>query len=182
MGDGQFHGVFTKTLLDALRSTGYDHSDPSKITAESLRDQLYNGFKGFMSEADRKRPDIPNEPEVTYEQKPGANFTIVERANVVQRMLAPIPGVPRRVQQMLGLSQVPTFRVTIHVSEPRVGQKAAIRDKDLELVSEETLREPTVVQLERGFYSIEIPSAAEPVVFEVIGAGESIGVGTEVHV
>lgn len=182
MGDGEFHGVFTKTLLDALRSTGYDHSDPSKITAESLRDQLYNGFKDFMSAADRTRPDIPNEPEVTYEQKPGANFTIVERANVVQRMLAPIPGVPRRVQRMLGLSQVPTFQVTIHVSEPRVGQKATIRDKDLELVSEETLRESTVVQLERGFYSIEIPGAAEPVVFEVTGAGEATGAGTEVHV
>ena len=175
MADGQFHGVFMKTLLDALGATGYDTRDPSKVTAESLRDQLYNGFKGFMSEADRKRPDVPGEPEVVYEQKPGATFTIVARANFVRRMLGPVP-------EMFGFSQVPKFPVTIHVSGPRVGQKATIRDKDLELVSEETLQETMVVQLERGFYLIEVAGAAEPVAFEVAGAFEATGGGTEVHV
>jgi hypothetical protein len=160
MADGQFHGVFTKTLLDALGGTAYDTRDPSKITAESLRDQLYNGFKGFMSAADRQRPDVPAEPEVEYEQKPGANFTIVARANVVQRML--------------GLTKIPKYQVTIHASAPLVGQTAAVRDKDLKLVSEERLLGTIVIPLERGFYSIDIPGAAKPVAFEVTGGSTEV--------
>lgn len=162
MADGQYHGVFTRTLLDALSGTGYDPRDPSKITAESLRDQLYNGFKNFMSAPDRQRPDLPKEPEVVYEQKPGGNFTIVTRANLAQRIL--------------GLKKVTKYGVTILVSPGRVGKEATIRDKNLAVVSEETLAAPTMLSLERGFYAINIAGESEPLPFEVTGAGGEVHV------
>jgi hypothetical protein len=155
MADGQFHGVFTRTLLDALRGAAYDTRDPSTITAESLRDQLYNGFKGFMSDVDRRRPDLPQEPEVVYEQRPGANFTIVSRANV---------------------AAAPKYPVTISISAKAVGNKATIRDKNSTLVREEILASTLAIALERGFYSIEVAGTAEPVMFEVTGGT------TEIHV
>ena len=162
MPDGQYHGVFTRTLVDALGGTGCDPSDPSKITAESLRDQLYNGFKNFMSDQDRNRPDLPKEPEVVYEQKPGANFTIVTRVSLVQRIF--------------GRNMAAKFPVTILVSPERVGRRATARDKDLAVVSEETLAARTTLSLERGFYALDIAGDDEPTMFEVTGAG------TEIHV
>jgi hypothetical protein len=169
MADNQYHGVFTKTLLDALGSTGYDPADPSRITADSLSDQLYNGFKGFMSEPDRKRPDVPHEPEIVYERRPGANFTIVTRVGRVRRVLAP-------VSAMLGFTQVPKFSVTILVSKPGlVGQRATISNKDLRTVAEQALSAKTVVALERGFYALEV-AGVDPLPFEV--TGENV----EVHV
>lgn len=162
MADGQFHGVFTRTLLDALRGAAYDPRNPSTITAESLRDQLYNGFKGFMSNVDRGRPDLPQEPEVVYEQRPGANFTIVSRANFAAHLL--------------GLTKTPTYPVTIAVSATAVGKRATIRDKNSTVVREELLGNSLTIGLERGFYAIEIAGVAEPVTFEVTGGT------TEVHV
>jgi hypothetical protein len=162
MGDGQYHGVFTKTLLDALGGTASDPTDPSIITAESLSNQLYNGFKGFMSDADKRNPDVPTEPEVDYEHKPSGNFTIVKRSNAFI--------------QTLGLAKVPTYPVTIRVSAPLVGKKATIRNQDLQPIREETLVETTIVPLERGFYSIDIPEALERLPFEVTGGN------TELHV
>jgi hypothetical protein len=162
MGDGRYHGVFTRTLVDALSGTGYDPGDASIITAESLRDQLYNGFKKFMSPSDQKRPDLPKEPEVVYEQKPGGNFTIVTRANLVQRML--------------GLKTVPKYEVKLLVSPARIGKKATVRDKSLGALKEETLGAGTTLQLERGFYVIEIAGEPEPITFEVTGAGDEVHV------
>ena len=162
MADGKYHGVFTRTLLDALTNTGYDPRDPAKITAESLRDQLYNGFKGFMSDQDLKRPDLPKEPEVVYEQKPGGNFTIAARANLVQRIL--------------GLESGTKYPVTIFVSPGHVGKQAILRDKNLVEVSQQTLTDQMTLSLERGFYALDITGEPEPAGFEVTG------VKGEVHV
>jgi len=160
MADGKFHGVFTRTLMDALSNTGFDPRDPSKITAESLRDQLYNGFKGFMSAADQNRPDLPKEPEVDYEQKPQANFTIVTRGSLLQRAL--------------GLTQVPKFQVTVLVSPGRVGKHVVLRDKTLAVAGEDTLAAPMTLSLERGFYALEIAGEPEPITFEVTGDGGEV--------
>ncbi|HEY6716534.1 MAG TPA: caspase family protein [Reyranella sp.] len=162
MSDGQFHGVFTKTLLDALGGSGYDPRDPGLITAESLRDQLYNGFKHFMSAADLARPDLPKEPQVVYEQKPDANFTIVKRTTLVQ--------------QLFGGTTVAKYPVTIVASPARVGSKAVVSDAKLATVVEQTLAERTPLSLELGFYALTIAGEAQPIPFEVIGAG------SEVHV
>lgn len=160
MADGLYHGVFTKTLMDGLGGAAYDPDDPSKITAESLRDQLYNGFKNFMSAADRKRPDLPKEPEVVFEQKPGGNFTIVTRGNFAQRILGRTKGT--------------TYQVTIFASAPRLGKKASIRNSKLDVVSEQTLVAQTTLSLPRGFYAIDFGDSAEEVTFEVTGAGGEV--------
>ncbi len=162
MSDGKFHGVFTTTLLDALTDSGYDPENPSVITAESLRDRLYSGFKHFMSAPDRARPDLPKEPEVVYEQKPGANFTIVTRASLSQRLF--------------GRLKIPKYSVTIVVSQARLGKKANLSDGRLETVSELTLEARTLLSLELGFYTLTITGEAEPIAFEVIGAGSEIHV------
>jgi len=161
MADGVVHGVFTRTLVEALKSTGYDPSDPSKITAESLKNQLYNGFKTFTSPADLRRPDPP-EPEVVYESKPGANFTIVSRASLFQRIT--------------GTTPVPKFSVTIKVASPIPAGKATIRDKDLKIVSEEPLAPTITMPLERGFYSVEVGGDGRRVPFEVTGEGTVVDV------
>jgi hypothetical protein len=162
MPDGEFHGVFTKTLLDALGGSGYDPDNPALITAESLRDQLYNGFKHFMSAADQERLDLPKEPEVDYEEKPGAKFTIVTRANLARRIL--------------GQTMITKYPVTIVTPSARVGRKAIVSDATLAKVSEVTLVARTPLSLELGFYALTITGEAEPITFEVIGAG------SEVHV
>jgi hypothetical protein len=162
MADGQFHGVFTKTLLDALGGAGYDPRDPGNVTAESLRDDLYNSFKNFMSKSDRNRPDLPKEPEVVYEQKPGANFTIV-----------PVAGVVRR---LLGVAKIPKYPVTITASPAHAGKTATIRDKDLDLISEQALAATQRIALERGFYSIEVAGLVEPITFEVTSPGAEVDV------
>lgn len=160
MPDGKFHGVFTKTLLDALGGSGYDPRDPALITAESLRDQLYNGFKHFMSAADQTRPDLPKEPEVVYEQKPGSNFTIVARANLAQRIF--------------GLKKIAKYPLTIVASPGCVGRKAIVSDAKLATVSELTLVARTPLSLESGFYELAVAGEAEPIPFEVIGAGSEV--------
>jgi hypothetical protein len=162
MADGEFHGVFTRTLLDALGGAGYDPRDPGNVTAESLRDQLYNGFKNFMSAGDRTRPDLPKEPEVVYEQKPGANFTIVSRAGLARRML--------------GLTKIPRYPVTITVALVHVGKTATIRDKHLELVTAQPLAAMQTLALERGFYSVEFAGLANPITFEVTSPGTTVHV------
>ena len=160
MGDGRYHGVFTRTLVDALSKTGYDPMNASTITAESLRDQLYNGFKKFMSPPDQNRLDLPKEPEVIYEQKPGGNFTIVTRANLAQRIL--------------GLKMAPKYDVKLLVSPARIGKQATVRDKKLRAVGVETLANVTTLHLERGFYLVEVAGETEPIKFEVTGAGDEV--------
>jgi hypothetical protein len=148
--DGKSHGVFTRTLVDALRGAGYDKNDPTKITAESLRDQLYNAFKDYMAPADRKRPDLPKEPEVVYEGSPTSNFTIVTRQ--------PVPGALAK----------PKFAVRISAGA-KAGQEAVIVDKNLAEVARQMLAAETDLQLERGIFGIQV-NGKTAALFEVTGA------------
>lgn len=162
MADGGYHGVFTRTLLNALGGAGHEPNDPSKITAESLRNYLYTSFKNFMSEADRLRPDLPKYPEVVYEQIPGVNFTIVTRGNVVGRLLRRTKGA--------------TYDVTIVASPPRLGQRATVRNKTLSVVADQPLTVRTTLQLPPGLYSIEFPGSGDHTPFEVAGVGVEVNV------
>ena len=118
------------THVDALCHAWYD-------------DQLYNGFKHFMSAADLARPDLPKEPQVVYEQKPDSNFTIVKRTMTL-------------VQKLLGETSVKKYEVTIVASPARVGSKAVVSDAKLVTVTEQTLTEKTKLSLELGFYALTI--------------------------
>jgi hypothetical protein len=156
MVDGQFHGVFTRTLMDALRGAGCHPDQPTKVTAESLRDQLYNTFKGNLSPFDQARSDIPKEPEIVYEQKPGGDFTIVDLVTLSDRVLR-LKSAPKT-----------TGQIKITVSAENLGRTATIRDQDLKSVRDINLEGTPTVDLELGFYSITVPGGA-PVPFEVIG-------------
>jgi hypothetical protein len=159
MPDGKVHGVFTRTLIDALKGAGYDPKDPTKITAESLRDQLYNGFKANMAPADRDRPDLPKEPEIDYEQKPDSNFTIVSRATL---------------KSFLTGAAKPTFPVKI-VTDTAAGKQAVVRDKNFKVVAKPLLTAVTDLALERGLYAIEVGDG-DGVPFEVTGGQEAVNV------
>lgn len=158
MPDGQVHGVFTRTLIDALQGAGADPKDPAKITAESLRDQLYNGFKANMAPADRERPDLPNEPEIVYEQKPDSNFTIASRG---------------MLKSLLGAAPA-KYPVKI-VTDTAAGKQATVRDKNFKVVERPVLSAVTDLTLERGLYAVEVGDG-DGVPFEVTGGKEPVNV------
>jgi hypothetical protein len=60
--DGEFHGVFTYTLLRGLNGEAAD-PDTKQITSLSLKEYLINAMPVFMSEEDLKRDDISKEPD-----------------------------------------------------------------------------------------------------------------------
>jgi hypothetical protein len=162
MSDGAYHGVFTRTLLDALRGSAADPRSPSEVTAESLRNQIYTGFTNFLSPQDRQRAEGPPEPEVTYEQKPNNNFTVVTLGN--------------RLQRVFGLVKLTKYPVTVRVTPPRLGKRATLRDKNLAAISTLTLADPLVLSLNKGLYAFEIAGESEPVAFEVSGPGSEVRV------
>jgi len=164
MADGQYHGVFTKTLLDALGGSGYDRDNPAVITAFSLSDQLYNGFKGFQSPADQANEDLPHEPDVDFEHKPSNNFTIVGSAGPVLRTF----------RRTFGRKPVAKYPVTIVARPSHVGKAATLSDAKLAVLSQLTLAVGTPLSLELGFYSLAIAGEPEPILFEVIGPGGEV--------
>src|SRR5258706_190811 len=159
MADGKVHGIFTRTLMDALNGAGYDPNDPTKITAESLRDQLYNGFQSNMGEVDRERPDIPKQPEIDFEQRPGGNFTIVSGATITS---------------FFKTAKKPEFPVQI-TAPGAIGKTAVIRDKTWKVLQEIQLTDKTTLSLERGLYAVQIGNGA-PTMFEVTGGSEAVDV------
>ena len=160
MDDGKYHGVFTATLLDALTSSGYDREDPSVITADSLNNQLYNGFKSFLSPADRTRPGKPWEPTVVYERNPASTFTILRRKRGISRFFSPAP--------------VKLCKVTILPSPARIGKKVTIIDQKMAKVSDTVLEASTTVSLQLGFYGLLVEGEQLPVTFEVVGDGKEV--------
>ena len=150
------HGVFTMTLLDALRGGAQDPDDPAVITAESLRDHLYNAFAANMVPADRERPDVPKEPEVVYESRPGPKLEIA--------------GVPRALRKKL------RYPVEITAPASAVGKKVRVLDGSFELATEATLTEMTALELARGLYVLEVPELAVQKPFQVPGGIEVVRV------
>jgi hypothetical protein len=138
MADGKYHGAFTATVLDALSGAGYDRRNPAEITAESLRDRLYNGYVQFESPADRQRIDLSHEPDVDYKQKPGEKFVIARRGNALEALLK--------------LIKPPQVDVTIAGSPGRIGMRAKVFNKALAEIATLSLAACWVVSVEMGFY------------------------------
>jgi uncharacterized caspase-like protein len=153
---GKCHGVFTMTLLNGLRGAAYDLNDPKHITGKSLNNYLYNGFKTFVSPADRTRPMERNEPEVKYEQKPDSDFVVAD---------VPPTGI---VERVLG-AKSKKFPVRILASAPNVGRDVEIQDWQFKPVTKLTLAAANQVELERGFFTI-VGTPSE-IRFEVTGSG-----------
>jgi len=153
--NGKVHGVFTYTLLEGLRGAAADSDDPTVITAESLRGYLYSAFPKNLDAQQSANPNIPNEPEVRFEQK-AAKLRVIGMSGVI------------------GIAKAPDFPVRI-TTQKHAGETATIRDKAWNVVSTVTLAASTDLQLERGFYAIEVPGAGEQL-FEVSGAEGAVHV------
>lgn len=163
-GDGKYHGIFTRTLLDGLRGAAHDPEDPSKITAESLQNLLYNAYPDHMDPALRADPDVPNEPEVMFERKP-------------QKLVVgptPATGMLAKLKSFAGMSIVPKFAVKIRTTK-HVGKEAQILDKTLEPVKTIALAAENALELERGIYALFV-DGAPPKKFEVTGSSGGVDV------
>jgi hypothetical protein len=157
-GDGKYHGIFTRTLLDGLRGAAYDPEEPSRITAESLQNLLYNAYPDHMAPELRADPGVPNEPEVVFERKP-------------QKLVlgdTPVSGMLSKIKSFAGVSIVPRFAVKIRTTK-HVGKEAQILDKALEPVKTLTLAEENALELQRGIYALFV-DGAPPKKFEVTGS------------
>jgi hypothetical protein len=164
-GEGTFHGIFTRTLLDGLRGAAYDPEDPSHITAESLQNLLYNAYPDHMDPALRADPDVPNEPEVVYERKPQKKLVIAP---------APSTGMLAKLKSFAGVATVPKFKVTIRTAK-HVGKEAQILDKSLEPVKTIALQAENALELDRGIYALFV-DGAPPKKFEVTGSSGGVDV------
>lgn len=151
------HGVFTMTLLEGLRGAAADPLAPGVITAESLRDQLYNGFRQNVAPSDYDRIDMPKEPEILFEKRPGGNFTI---ANVPRRI----------VDRVLGGKQ--KYKVVVESPADLVGKPFRIVNGAFKQIVEEQLQPKSELSLERGLYAIEVPGTGIERCFEVTGSGQ----------
>jgi hypothetical protein len=155
-GDGRFHGIFTRTLLDGLRGAAYDPDEPGKITAEALQNLLYNAYPDHMDPELRADPDVPNEPEVVFERKPA------------KLLVAASSGMVGKLSSMIGMNARPTFAVTLRTRN-HVGRPAHVLDKSLRPVQSIELAAENALQLERGLYTLFV-EGAPPRNFEVTGA------------
>jgi hypothetical protein len=153
-----WHGVFTMTLMQGLRGGAYHSKNPKVITAESLRDQLYNAFAGNMVPADRDRLDVPHEPEIVYEQKPGSDFTLVP--------------TPARFLR----SKPPQYPVRITAPANAEGETLFILDAAFKVVAQQTFTAPVTLSLERGFYIAVMWALNAEKPFEVTGSAGGVDV------
>lgn len=63
--EGRVHGVFTWTLLEGLRGAAADAN--GRVTGRSLADWVRNAMVARFGEAERKDPNVAQEPEVIQE-------------------------------------------------------------------------------------------------------------------
>lgn len=161
--NGKVHGIFTRTLLDGLRGAAYDPEDPSRITAESLRNLLYNAYPEYMDPALRDDPEIPSEPEVQFEAKP-------EKLHVVD-----VPaGFVEKMKRVFGSATAPEYPVRI-TTAAHVGKSAKILDKTFAEVKSLTLEATTTLSLERGMYAL-LAGSTMLATFEVKGSAGGVDV------
>lgn len=86
--DGQMGGVFTTTLLDALR--GGASEEDGRITGESLKAYLYENMQSFLSPADLADKDVAKEPDLSCDM-PERQFVIARAAPVTFNVTIALP-------------------------------------------------------------------------------------------
>jgi hypothetical protein len=86
--DGETRGVFTATLLDALK--GGASEDDGRITGQSLKAYLYENMTGFLSAADLANPDVAKQPDL-YCDVPEDQFVIARVPPLQYDVAIPLP-------------------------------------------------------------------------------------------
>jgi uncharacterized caspase-like protein len=91
--DGQTRGVFTATLLDALR--GEAAESDGRITAESLQAYLYSNMKEYLTDNELANGDVAREPDLFFDPPTEAkNFVITQAVAPVHHVSIPLPPTP----------------------------------------------------------------------------------------
>ena len=98
--DGVTGGVFTATLLDALR--GGASEEDGRITGASLKAYLYENMKSFLSDDDRSDKDVATEPDL-FCDPPEDQFVIAHASPAVYDVTIPLPaGSEGQNRQLFG--------------------------------------------------------------------------------
>jgi hypothetical protein len=98
--NGEFHGVFTYTLLKGLNGAAAD-PDTKEITSESLRKYLINAMPTFMSDEERKSPDISKEPDF-WPDDPIVFGTVVDTPTYAVKLQLPADANGQTVRIVTG--------------------------------------------------------------------------------
>ena len=139
MPDGQWHGAFTYALLEGL-----DRAAPSPVTSDTLRDYLRNAMNEFISEKDRARKTVAQEP--AFGRTDEIVFTTRPRA---------------------------TYPVTLRFSRDCVGRRVTLGTSRTNPPVAETVLERTdwKVELEPGVWGAFVEGSQATKLFEVAGGG-----------
>ena len=98
--NGKMGGVFTATLLDALR--GGASEDDGRITGESLKAYLYDNMKGYLSPQDLEDKDVATEPDLHCDP-PEDQFVIANVPPLEYEVTIPLPpGSASQGRQLFG--------------------------------------------------------------------------------
>lgn len=155
--NGQWQGVFTKALLDGL-SGGASNPVDGRITADSLRNYLYNSWRNYFTEQDWTDPTIPKEPEVWFDpQNPTTGDSLV---------FAKLP--------------VPTYAVNVSFPAELEGERVNVLDSTFQVVESTIVgANPWQINLKKGKY-ILLANAIAFHPFDVLGIGD-INVNVNAH-
>ena len=140
--EGDWHGVFTHALLKGLKGAA-----GSPVTTQALKTYLFNSMKTFMTDAQRRSPQVAKEP--WFEQ--AADLTFASPA-------------------------AQTFTATARFPPECVGKRVTISvDATSPLVADETLAaEEWRVKLPVGAYAVYVPELGLQAAFQVTGGQDAV--------
>lgn len=134
----EWHGVFTHALLKGLKGAAR-----TPVTTQTLKEYLFNSMKTFMSDADRRNPQVAKEP--WFENEADLEFA----APAAQR----------------------SFTATIRFPPECVGKRVTISvNASSPLVADQTLvAEEWRPELPVGAYAVYVPELGLQAPFQVTG-------------
>jgi len=141
--EGEWHGVFTHALLKGLKGAA-----GTPVTTQALKKYLFNSMKTFMTDEQRRNPQVAKEP--WFEQ--AADLELAA------------PAAP------------PSFTATIRFPQACVGKQVTISvNASSPLVADETLaKEEWRPELPVGAYAVYVPELGLQAAFEVTGGQDAV--------
>jgi hypothetical protein len=141
--EGDWHGVFTHALLKGLEGAA-----GTPVTTEALRKYLFNSMKRFMTDAQRRNPQVAKEP--WFEDSAELEFAV--------------PAAPQ------------SFTATIRFPPECVGKQVTISvNASSPLVADETLAaEEWRPELPVGAYAVYVPELGLQAPFQVTGGEDAV--------
>ena len=140
-------------LMEALRGAAVDTAEPRKvITAESLRNFLYNQFETYMVPSDRTKSGVPREPHVDYEERG------------LKLVIGPAP--PRSFAEKILGATPPKYPVRLVATSPSAAGAAFTILRKSKKVAEGKI-DGSTIELEAGLHVLEVPGANYHDVIEV---------------